>query len=217
MDNAKKLTIKYLLLFLSVIVIGCSGFIAIANWVTSKDIIDFDQHIISFVQSYISDDFTPIMITISFFASIKWIAALVVLISGILCWRKKWSLAIFLLCASGLGGLLNKGLKWFFKRERPDILPLVVEQSYSFPSGHSMGAILFYGSLAFIIIHLIKSAGIKLITVILMAIFILSIGISRIYLGVHYPTDVLGGYSIGIAFLYLCILCFHYYEGKTNK
>ncbi|MFT8321568.1 MAG: phosphatase PAP2 family protein [Bacillus sp. (in: firmicutes)] len=217
MVDEKKLTIKYILLFLSVVIIAGGGFIAIANWVTSRNVIDFDHHIISFIQSYVSGTLTMIMVAISFIASIKWIVSIIILLAGILCWKKKWALALFLVSTSGLGALLNKGLKLFFKRERPDILPLVVEQSYSFPSGHSMGSMLFYGSLAYIIIHLAKTTKIKVTAVFGMAILILCIGISRIYLGVHFPTDVLGGYSIGLAFLFLCILCFRYYEGRTHQ
>ncbi|MGP7815906.1 phosphatase PAP2 family protein [Niallia sp. 01092] len=217
MNKGKRLIINYVLFFLLVALVCSRIFILIAKGVTSNEVIDFDHRIIAIIQSYVTESFTTIMIVISFFGSIKGITFFIVLLTGILCWRKKWALAIFLVGTSGIGALLNKGLKWYFKRERPDILPLVVEQSYSFPSGHSMGSLLFYGSLAYIIIHLVKTTNMKLAAVLILAFIILCIGISRIYLGVHYPTDVLGGFSIGIAFLFLCIICFRYYEERSNR
>ncbi|PKG23398.1 phosphatase PAP2 family protein [Niallia nealsonii] len=217
MVRESQMTRRYISLILFIILAGIAAFIGIAKWVTSKDIIVFDSNVIAFIQSFVSDRFTAVMIAISFFGSIKWIATVLIIIACLLCWKKKYALAIFLLGASGLGALLNKGLKWFFKRERPDILPIVIEKSYSFPSGHSMGSLLFYGSLAFVVLHLMKPSKLRKIAVFVFCLFILLIGISRIYLGVHFPTDVLGGYSVGMAFLFICIIVFHYYEEKTGR
>jgi len=217
MVRESRLTRKYIFFVLFIVLAGMAAFVGIAKWVTSKDVIVFDSTMIAFVQSFVSDRFTEWMIAISFFGSIKWIAAVLIIVACLLCWKKKYALAIFLLGASGAGALLNKGLKWFFKRERPDILPIVIEKSYSFPSGHSMGSLLFYGSLAFVVLHLMRPSKLRAIAVFVFCLFILLIGISRIYLGVHFPTDVLGGYSIGMAFLFICIIIFRYYEEKTNR
>lgn len=217
MVRESQMTRKYVFRILFIVLIGIAVFIGIAKWVTSRDVIAFDSTIIAFIQSFVSNQFTAVMIAISFFGSIKWIAFVLIIIACLLCWQKKYVLALFLLGTSGFGALLNKGLKWFFKRERPDILPIVIEKSYSFPSGHSMGAFLFYGSLAFVVLHLMKPSKVRTFAVLFFCLFILLIGISRIYLGVHFPTDVLGGYSIGLAFLFICIIIFRYYEEKTNR
>ncbi|EOR22662.1 phosphatidylglycerophosphatase B [Niallia nealsonii AAU1] len=131
--------------------------------------------------------------------------------------EKKYALAIFIVSVNGLGALLNKLLKWFFKRERPDILPVIIEKGYSFPSGHSMGSLIFFGSCAYLCIHIVKSTGKKVVAYIIASLFILLIGVSRIYLGVHYPTDVVGGYAIGIAYSVVCILAFRLYEYKAKR
>lgn len=213
----QKMTLKYVTTIFTVIVLFIVAFIFIASRIQGAEIIAFDKVIIDFVQSLQTDATTKWTIVLTDMGSIKFISIAVVVGAGLLCLYKKFSLAVFLIFVPSLGGLLNKFLKWLFKRERPDILPLITEHGYSFPSGHSMGSLLFYGSCAYVLLHIWKSAGIKAVTIIVACLFILIIGISRIYLGVHYPTDVVGGYAVGFAFLLVCIFVFRYYEERKNK
>ena len=102
---------------------------------------------------------------------------------------------------TGLGALAHKGLKLLIMRERPDVvMHLVEETGYSFPSGHANAGLIFYIFLAFLISRVLKSRRQEdlahLITV-LLVILVFLIGISRIYLGVHYPTDILAGWCLG--------------------
>lgn len=103
--------------------------------------------------------------------------------------------------------LLYKGMKEIFERPRPDeALRLVTEAGYSFPSGHSMTGLVFYGLLAYLLCinaQNLQSKKRAHRTAALFCILILLIGASRIYLGVHYPSDVLGGLSLGTALLFL--------------
>lgn len=102
--------------------------------------------------------------------------------------------------------LLNKLAKLFFGRLRPIVpCPLVHENGYSFPSGHSMNAISFYGFLIYLSYIYIKNNKIRIPAILGLSLLILLIGFSRIYLGVHYPSDVLGGFSLGLFWLSLCI------------
>jgi len=101
--------------------------------------------------------------------------------------------------------ILNTLLKVIFMRARPDINPLVVETSYSFPSGHSMISMSFYGYLIYLIYTHKDNVKVRWILITLISILILLIGISRIYLGVHYVTDVIGGFCFSIAYLILFI------------
>ena len=201
---------------IAIIVTFSTVFYLIANLVTSLDIITFDDMIIDFIQSFISDDLTIWVERVTFFGSVSFITIALLFITALLLWRKKYALATFFVLTNVIGALLNKLLKWFFKRERPDILPVIIEKGYSFPSGHSMGSLIFFGSCAYLCIHIVKSTGHKIIAYVVACLFIILIGISRIYLGVHYPTDVVGGYSIGIAYSAVCILAFRLYEFKSR-
>ncbi|MGG5329170.1 phosphatase PAP2 family protein [Enterococcus sp. AZ163] len=101
-----------------------------------------------------------------------------------------------------ISGVVNQLLKLFFQRARPTILPhMVTEHSYSFPSGHSVTSMILYGTLIFTTGLFIKNKFWQYALQILLGLLILGIGVSRIYLGVHFPTDVLGGFLLGISWL----------------
>ena len=101
--------------------------------------------------------------------------------------------------------LFNYFLKLFFLRERPINLMIINETGYSYPSGHSMIAVSFYGFILFLIWKMNIKKSYKYIFTILIIILIFLIGISRIYLGVHFPSDVIGGYSISLCYLIIYI------------
>ena len=94
-------------------------------------------------------------------------------------------------------------LKFVFQRNRPIGINLIEETSYSFPSGHSLTAMAFYG----FIIYLIYKSNLKYkkIYVIALSILILLIGLSRVYLGVHFITDVLGGFTFSLFYVIIFI------------
>lgn len=111
--------------------------------------------------------------------------------------------------------VINRILKFVIARPRPDVLKIVQESGYSFPSGHSMVATGFYGFLIYLTYKNIKSKKIKYPLIVLLSILILLIGISRIYLGAHYATDVIGGWIIG--FIYLAFFIKYLYKKITKK
>lgn len=102
--------------------------------------------------------------------------------------------------------VLNWALKTLFHRARPVIHRIIEAEGYSFPSGHSMAAFSFYGALAFLIWRHVPASLGRSLMIVLSTLFILAIGISRIYLGVHYPSDVLGGYFVSGCWLTASIL-----------
>jgi membrane-associated phospholipid phosphatase len=107
-----------------------------------------------------------------------------------------------------LGGvLLTQALKAVFQRARPsDIEHLGSAYGYSFPSGHALGAMLLFGSLAYVVYFSIDhSRRLRLLAVLLCVLMILSIGASRVYLGVHYLSDVLAGFAAGLCWLAVCL------------
>ncbi|WP_448163842.1 phosphatase PAP2 family protein [Bacillus thuringiensis] len=101
--------------------------------------------------------------------------------------------------------LVNKGIKEIVKRERPSLNEALDALGYSFPSGHAMLSIMTFGFLAYIIAANLKSIAGKCVITILMGIVILSIGLSRVILNVHYPTDILAGYCVGGILLVIAI------------
>lgn len=111
----------------------------------------------------------------------------------------------------------NNALKLIFKRERPSILPLVHENTFSYPSGHAMVSICFYGFLAYLIIRNLNNRLLKIISVTIIAAIIIGVGISRIYLGVHYASDVLAGYAFGWVWLNLMIIAMERYYKRRIK
>jgi membrane-associated phospholipid phosphatase len=114
-------------------------------------------------------------------------------------------LEAFIFLISGLGAIfLDRGLKPIFSRLRPDLHPqLIQEKSFSLPSGHALGATVLYGMAAYLLATRFPkiSIWIYLLTILL----VIAVGFSRLYLGVHWPTDVLAGWGIGLLWLTTCI------------
>ncbi|OTZ63667.1 phosphoesterase [Bacillus thuringiensis serovar kyushuensis] len=110
--------------------------------------------------------------------------------------------------------LVNKGIKEIVKRERPSLNEALDALGYSFPSGHAMLSIMTFGFLAYIIAANLKSIAGKCVITILMGIVILSIGLSRVILNVHYPTDILAGYCVGGILLVIAI---YYHRLLTER
>lgn len=145
---------------------------------------------------------TKIMMFISWLGSATILITIAVLSFYILK-NKKNSLYISINLISVF--LLNRILKYIIARPRPNVLPIVTEKGFSFPSGHAMVALGFYGFLIYLIFKNMKNKMIRNILIISLSILIFLIGISRIYLGVHYTTDILGAYLIGLIYMFLFI------------
>ncbi len=127
--------------------------------------------------------------------------------AGFLCIKGKHHAMILLLVATVGGALLNWGLKDIFARPRPEIVPpLVYEVSHSFPSGHSMIAATVYLTLAVIVARMVSPLKLRVYLLLLATLVMVLVGLSRVILGVHYPTDVLGGWTAGAAWAALCWL-----------
>ena len=101
--------------------------------------------------------------------------------------------------------VLNQLLKFIFERPRPEEYRLIQETGYSFPSGHSMVSMAFYGLIAYWIWKNVKKPTLKWALCILLAVLIIGIGTSRIYLGVHYTSDVMAGFCISVSYLVLYV------------
>ena len=141
------------------------------------------------------------------------VGALVVAVAMLLVIRRAWARLVVLLFGPGGAYVSFTALKWLFARPRPDVSQaLLIEHSASFPSGHATISFVFYGYLAYLLLRYVQSWRTKVV-VVLTAVFAVGlIGLSRLYLGVHWPSDVLGGYLLGAWFLLTMIMAVYLWE-----
>lgn len=163
---------------------------------------EIDNAVYNFITQTMNQNLTGIMIFASFLGSA---ITVIVLSLGFIFLLKNKKDAKYITINLALVFLLNRIIKLIVARERPSVLRLVSEEGYSFPSGHAMVSMGFYGFLIYLSYKNIKSRKIKIPLIILLSMLILLIGISRIYLGVHYATDVIGGFIIGILYLVMFV------------
>ncbi len=157
--------------------------------------------------------FNGFFLWITQFANPLTVVILALAILFVLLYGKQYAEALwFSLGVIGIAGLLNPILKTFFNRTRPDLLPhLVTEHSLSFPSGHATASMILYGSLFLLLPVFVRSKGLRYALQTFLVLIIFTIGFSRIYLGVHFPTDIIGGFSLSLSWL---LLTFPIYQEK---
>ena len=190
--------LKWIILFICLI-----GFLTIAEDVFNKEIMNGDIVGYKLISTFLISDFaTPIAKFITNFGGAIFLAVLTIILF-ILIKNKKIGVSIFANLA--IITALNQLLKNILQRPRPTEYRIIEETGYSFPSGHSMISMAFYGYLIYLIYKYVKNKYVKWISMVLLSILICSIGISRIYLGVHYTSDVLGGFLISISYLVMYI------------
>lgn len=168
-----------------------------------------DNKIYELIIKMLSPETTAIMTFISFLGSAM---TLITLTVGFIFLIKDKKYSKFIALNLIFVFILNRILKFIIARPRPARLRLVFEEGYSFPSGHSMVAFGFYGFLIYLICKNFENKKIKYPLVVFLSLLIIFIGISRVYLGVHYVTDVIGGFIF--AFLYLVVFV-KYFCKKT--
>lgn len=123
--------------------------------------------------------------------------------------RRRWSYLVIWFIALVGGGLLSLQMKAIFARPRPVFSnPLLIEQSFSFPSAHAMTSLITYGLLAYFLWHEIHNRIVRILIVFTVVLLVILVGISRMTLGVHYLSDVLGGFMAGGIWLGVCIAAF---------
>ncbi len=196
-----KLTLALTSLLLALCAFGAIA----ADWQNQGSLYYLDLKVQLLVRGIVSPALTIFMTHITFLATrtVTWgLAGLVIVI---LLLKKEWWTAVFLLMPVWLAEYLVTFLKNFFHRSRP--LPQIVStQGYSFPSGHSFEAMLVYGFMIYLTWKFIRNNWLRSLIFILCTGLILLIGFSRIYLNVHWLTDVLGGYSAAFSWLMINIL-----------
>lgn len=194
------------------------AFILIALLVTLGGAAGFDRAVIRFVQSMESPPLTALAKGLSLVGSSMLAVGISLVTMFILFFALKHRLELVLFLWVGLGSqLLNTLLKQWFHRERPSIHRLIEQAGYSFPSGHSMAAFSLYGVIAYLLWRHMRNGSERVLLIVFTVLMTGGIGWSRIYLGVHYPSDVIGGYAASGAWLMLSAACFEAYRNRKAR
>lgn len=197
----KEIIIKnlmWIILFFCII-----GFLLLAEDVFNKEIMNGDIIGYKFISTYLMSDFvTPIAKFITNFGGATCLISIAIILFVII---KDKKIGISIILNLGIVTILNVLLKRILQRPRPEDFRIINESGYSFPSGHSMISMAFYGFIIYLIYKNVKNKYLKWTLITILGALIISIGISRIYLGVHYTSDVLAGFLIAISYLIVYI------------
>jgi undecaprenyl-diphosphatase len=202
-------------------VIGFGGFVALgfllglivlyafawlADEVLAQETFSLDNAASAYLQQFSSPELTTVMWTISLMGNeVVWVFAAVLL--ALFSWQRRWGSALTVVVILGGEQLLNNVLKNLFQRTRPSpVVPgLFIAQQFSFPSGHAMTAMAFYCYVGYLSFRYVRGTW-RILVVLILAILVILIGVSRIYLGVHYLSDVIAGYLAGFLWTDMVIL-----------
>ncbi|UYZ61006.1 phosphatase PAP2 family protein [Hymenobacter latericus] len=194
--------------FALILVIGTAGvvlFLLLGRQVLGDGQLDFDEGAFAWSHRFLGEENRPWVDFFTFLASRNFIivAALAVIGYFLLIRQHRWySLKVPVVALGSI--TLNLLLKEFYNRPRP-VLPLTSASGLSFPSGHAMISASFYGLLIYLAWRHVESRSLRWLLVLLLSVLILFIGLTRVYLRVHYASDVLAGFAAGVLWLLLAI------------
>lgn len=210
MNKKKDIKIVYKLTIWekTILILSLATFIFLSILVITDNVKWFDNAIYSFIILFKCDFFTTIFKCITSLCSIEFILVFTVLM--LIFSKKRGKIFTFniMFCV-----IINQMTKHIFVRSRPIDINLITESGYSFPSGHSMASVAFYGYFIYEVLRSSMDKYKKIIIVSLLVLIILLIGISRIYLGVHYASDVLAGFTLSTAYL----IIYNYFMNRNGS
>ncbi len=201
---------RWMLLFICLI-----GFLALAEDVFHQEIMNGDIVGYDIVSKLLKFNVsTPIAKFITNFGGAIFVISLTTILFFVI---KDKKIGISIITNLGIVTILNQIIKFIMQRPRPTEFRIIEETGYSFPSGHSMVSLAFYGYLIYLIYKYINNKHLKRTLIIILSVLICIIGVSRIYLGVHYTSDVLGGFLISFAYLIIYIELVNKFVLEKNK
>jgi membrane-associated phospholipid phosphatase len=179
-------------------------FSVLAQEILEKETFEFDTAILLSIHQWANPVLDQVALTMTALGNPVFVVTIAIsLFVLLLRWKQVWEAKIFGLACIGTV-ILDKGLKLFFARPRPQLWTrLIAEPSYSFPSGHALGSMVLYGFLAYILSSKFPRASGWIYGI--AAGLIAAIGMSRLYLGVHWVTDIMAGFSVGFVWLMTCV------------
>jgi membrane-associated phospholipid phosphatase len=198
--------IAVLAMFFFLFLVLLIGFAQLADEVHEGETLWLDNNILLTINATSNDFLNAFFVIITQLGGVLGVITLTAGLLTLLLLRHRYTDAFVVTATVGGASLLNLILKFLFERTRPDLWQqLIVETSYSFPSGHAMGS----AALALAVMYMCRNGRFRWAAIILGSFYILIIGLSRLYLGVHYPTDVLAGWLVSAAWFCAVILVLH--------
>lgn len=196
-------------------VVGGAVLMIAASWIFGAIAVDvvneaplviMDTSVATWLHGHAGANLTRIMLVLTQMHGLAAIIAYSLVTAAVLIWRKNWYWLLALAVSVPGGMLLNALLKYAYQRVRPSFdNPLLTLSTYSFPSGHTAGATLFYGFLAALLISRIRAWPWRVALCMFALLMIAAVGFSRMYLGVHYLSDVIAAVAASTAWLALCL------------
>lgn len=166
-------------------------------------LVGFDQPIQTAIRGDLPETLTLLFRAITHLIDIPVIISWVLIVAFIF-YRKQWKMESYLMLGNlTLAGILIVTFKNIYQRPRPEILHLVEEKGFSFPSGHSLAVTIMVGTLIVILSQRIKNTTWRKVVQILLSLYLVSVLVSRVYLGVHYPSDVIASLCVGLGVLFM--------------
>ena len=214
----KRLPLRLLLAF--IICVGLAilfGYLAAA--IGNESIEHFDLAVINFIQGMEMHWLTPIIKVFTWIGSGYVVAPITIIAFVLLFFVYQYREQAFLLVTVVVGTVILNGLlKLYFKRERPEIYRILEETGFSFPSGHTMMAFSLYTIIAYILWRNVKTTLNRVLLILFTTFMIVIIPASRIYLGVHYPSDIVGGFIASALWVSIVMVVYGFYQDRhSNK
>ncbi|WP_261753374.1 phosphatase PAP2 family protein [Tenuibacillus multivorans] len=202
----------YIIILFLIIISSVYIFVEFADHLLEEEKFFFDREVRQYVNAVSTGTLDSVFTFITELGSVRFITVCSIMLSTFLFFfyrSRKWRIVYFLVAIIGIG-ILTKTLKVLFERKRPNILEHYDGTGFSFPSGHSTGSMVFYGFIVYLTIRSHLQLSVKWLFGVLLSILILLIGFSRVYLGVHYASDVIAGHLLGLGWLVSCVLILEY-------
>lgn len=196
----------FLVIGAAIAVAATMGFSALAEYVLEGDTQSYDVAILQWIHGHQNPILTKLMLEATYLGTGTVVMAIVCVTAAFL-WNTEHKHSARLLVASTAGAiLLNNALKLMYHRPRPTVFEWQTHAlSSSFPSGHAMSATVVYGTVAYLLMRLQKRRWTRVLTLCFAVALVLLVCVTRLYLGVHYPSDVIGGIIVGLAWAAFCM------------
>lgn len=178
----------------------------VQDLIAHDPLVEVDKQIAIWLHEHATPALTRAAVIVTSFGSPAFLTGASLVLGAYFLLQRAWRHLLALVLTMGGGSLLNVALKSLFQRERPIFeYPLLRLSGYSFPSGHAMGATLFYGFLAVFVMTRTRNLRWRVMTLLLAFLIVVLVGFTRIYLGAHYLSDVMGAMAAGLAWLAFCV------------